>query len=466
MVDYSGIPKPFALTDGIRAEEEDRRMAERRDGSRKAANTAVPRGGTFDVDGDFNVRNGGISTVERGGKMAVQGSMDITDDGQINAVGEGRHRFTREIVKVTASLANRLMTNLWESVTYLQAGLYFNTGGESRGALDPRVVSEDGKSVSTISSVEKLLAGPQVGPNIMARGSYTAGPDFAGIGAKAWDDSINLGGGDGVAGLRGAGSIGVTPWDLGILLTNHTDGPDGIPSGPAIWMRGDLQEGMLRISTRNGVDIEGTFTVNGQPVGGGTWDSITGKPTSFPPAAHSHSISQVTNLQTTLDAKSATTHTHAAATTSTAGFMSAADKTKLNAAAAQRYLFVAGTSLPATVPSAWSNLASNITVPADLFGVGVPYKISVYSAVQVSPAPNLLISLRAVFNGTTPAGAKVNGVQGPNNASVILAADYLVSTSQAVTVNVQAQAPFGGVPRGSGDDAPYFTITATPYQSL
>jgi ferric-dicitrate binding protein FerR (iron transport regulator) len=33
------------------------------------------------------------------------------------------------------------------------------------------------------------------------------------------------------------------------------------------------------------------------------WAGITGKPTSFPPAAHSHAISQVTGLQTALDAK-------------------------------------------------------------------------------------------------------------------------------------------------------------------
>lgn len=33
------------------------------------------------------------------------------------------------------------------------------------------------------------------------------------------------------------------------------------------------------------------------------WAGITGKPTSFPPAAHSHAVSDVTGLQTALDAK-------------------------------------------------------------------------------------------------------------------------------------------------------------------
>lgn len=46
--------------------------------------------------------------------------------------------------------------------------------------------------------------------------------------------------------------------------------------------------------------------------------------------SHTHSIANVTNLQTTLDGKAASLHSHSDATTSVAGFMSAADKTKLN----------------------------------------------------------------------------------------------------------------------------------------
>lgn len=42
----------------------------------------------------------------------------------------------------------------------------------------------------------------------------------------------------------------------------------------------------------------------------GSYDDLTDKPTSFTPSAHSHSISEVTNLQTTLDGKASITHTH------------------------------------------------------------------------------------------------------------------------------------------------------------
>jgi hypothetical protein len=50
--------------------------------------------------------------------------------------------------------------------------------------------------------------------------------------------------------------------------------------------------------------------------GGGTsgptaWADITGKPTTFAPSTHSHAIADTTGLQTALDSKAATTHTHA-----------------------------------------------------------------------------------------------------------------------------------------------------------
>jgi hypothetical protein len=54
--------------------------------------------------------------------------------------------------------------------------------------------------------------------------------------------------------------------------------------------------------------------------------TVTGKANNI----HTHTISDVTNLQTTLDGKSSTSHIHTNATTTTAGFMSNTDKTKLN----------------------------------------------------------------------------------------------------------------------------------------
>lgn len=40
------------------------------------------------------------------------------------------------------------------------------------------------------------------------------------------------------------------------------------------------------------------------------WTSVLNKPTEFTPEAHTHAISDVTNLQTTLNGKAALSHTH------------------------------------------------------------------------------------------------------------------------------------------------------------
>ena len=40
------------------------------------------------------------------------------------------------------------------------------------------------------------------------------------------------------------------------------------------------------------------------------WESITGKPDSFPPSSHEHTISEITGLQDTLDGKASSDHTH------------------------------------------------------------------------------------------------------------------------------------------------------------
>ena len=70
-----------------------------------------------------------------------------------------------------------------------------------------------------------------------------------------------------------------------------------------------------------------------------SWSSITGKPNTFTPSAHTHSASDITSgtlaiaripTGTTSSTVALGNHSHSAATTSAAGFMSAADKIKLN----------------------------------------------------------------------------------------------------------------------------------------
>ena len=110
----------------------------------------------------------------------------------------------------------------------------------------------------------------------------------------------------------------------------------------------------------------------------GSYEDLSNKPTSMTPTAHTHAQSEITGLETALSGKASSTHTHAqsditglatalsgksdtshthtAASTSVAGFMSAADKTKLNGIAANANAY--------THPS--THAASMITGLADV----------------------------------------------------------------------------------------------------
>lgn len=105
----------------------------------------------------------------------------------------------------------------------------------------------------------------------------------------------------------------------------------------------------------------------------GSYDDLSDKPTSMTPTAHTHAQSEITGLETALSGKSNTNHTHAAASTSVAGFMSAADKTKLNGIAANANAYthpsthaasmITGLSDVATSGS-YNDLSNKPTIPA------------------------------------------------------------------------------------------------------
>lgn len=59
-----------------------------------------------------------------------------------------------------------------------------------------------------------------------------------------------------------------------------------------------------------GLSITGDLTVSGLLDATLDWDSVTGKPSTFAPSSHTHAIADVTNLQTTLDGKASTSHSH------------------------------------------------------------------------------------------------------------------------------------------------------------
>lgn len=65
----------------------------------------------------------------------------------------------------------------------------------------------------------------------------------------------------------------------------------------------------MTLKRHNGVDIDVLYPLT-------TWSQILNKPSTFTPTAHTHTISDVTSLQTTLDGKASTSHTHGSLTSS------------------------------------------------------------------------------------------------------------------------------------------------------
>lgn len=363
MTDFTGVPRAFDIRDAKRAREEEARKREQATSARNTSNTAVGSGGRLDIDGgDLSVFNGGNAVVRDGGRFLVQdgGSMDITDDGQINVVGQGQDFFTQEPTTILSSLANRTANNSWIGYDYLQPGLYFSTT-QSRGATDTRVTSSDGIGLELVSAVELLRNSPQAGPNILSKGSARLSPDGVSIGAGAWDDIVNPGGGNGLNGLKGSSFSYFTPSSMSIAVDNYDFSNPAIPQGYAVSIEGTLAEGILRLYGRNGVDLKGPVTVDGAPIGGGAVTSVAGKTGAVTLVKGDIGLSNVdnttdlskpisTDTQTALNGKANSTHTHtttqvtgldtalagkastAVATTSTDGLMSAADKVKLDAA--------------------------------------------------------------------------------------------------------------------------------------
>ena len=103
--------------------------------------------------------------------------------------------------------------------------------------------------------------------------------------------------------IQGADGIDVTRFNR--ILTVRQDWSDiqqeALPSDPEnyeILLRGDADGDLVRVPADSIVNVPTE------------WDDIPDKPATFPPSAHTHAISEVTDLQDELDGKAATVHAH------------------------------------------------------------------------------------------------------------------------------------------------------------
>ena len=95
--------------------------------------------------------------------------------------------------------------------------------------------------------------------------------------------------------------------------------PDPVAEASIVWFNEQLATRAVRfdvaqtLTTQQKTQGRDNLGITGTG-GSAAWADITGKPSTFPPSAHTHAIADVTGLQTALDAKAASSHTQAIST--------------------------------------------------------------------------------------------------------------------------------------------------------
>lgn len=217
---------------------------------------------------------------------------------------------------------------------------------------------------------------------------------------------------------------------------------------------------------------------SGSTAGSAHWDQVdytelTGVPATFPPSTHGHAIADVADLQSTLDGKSNTGHVHADATTSASGYMSVADKTKLNGIATNANNYVHPTTdgshhVPATgTTNNKKVLKSGATAGSEAWGQvdytelsGVPATFPSsphgHAVSDVSGLQTALDSKLSGTGGTVSGNLTVTGdlvVQGSNtviNTQQMEISDPIITLARGNSTGV---VPYAGIKieRGSSD---------------
>lgn len=153
----------------------------------------------------------------------------------------------------------------------------------------------------------------------------------------------------------------------GALIPAGTMVPLWVPAGQRLWARAANANGVLNVTS--GPYFQGAdAAIGGAPVGGGVWGDITG------------TLSNQTDLYAQLAGKAAVGHSHDAATTGAAGFLSAADKAKLDGIEAGATADQTGAEIVAAIDTAlgssgwqtgagtvWGDITGTLSNQTDLY---------------------------------------------------------------------------------------------------
>lgn len=177
-----------------------------------------------------------------------------------------------------------------------------------------------------------------------------------------------------------------------------------------------------------------------------TWGNVTSKPSTYTPATHSHPISEVTNLQSSLDGKSGSGHTHA--------YTDLTGKPDLSvySLTSHSHAFSAVTSPPTTVAgygiTDGTKVVSSINLTAQAANIAtatlyaVPsagfYRISIYititqAATTSSTMPSTTISYTDGNSGTNAHSTTTTATAAGNSVTASFAQTTYVLYAKAST---------------------------------
>lgn len=142
----------------------------------------------------------------------------------------------------------------------------------------------------------------------------------------------------------------------------------------------------------------------------GSYTDLTDKPSSFTPSSHTHAQSEISGLESALSGKAASSHTHASASTTTAGFMSKDDKAKLDGISANANNYSHPSTHPASMITGLSAVATSGSYN-DLSNVPSTFAPSSHTHAQ-SEISGLSTALSGKANSShTHAQSEISGLE-------------------------------------------------------
>lgn len=157
----------------------------------------------------------------------------------------------------------------------------------------------------------------------------------------------------------------------------------------------------------------------------GSYNDLSNKPTTMTPKAHTHAQSDVTGLATALSGKADTGHTHGAASTTTNGFMSKEDKTKLNGIATGANKTTVDTALSASSTNPVQNKVINTALAGKASTSHNHNSAYIAKSLQMTADDgdvevswtnqDVVAKIKALGSGMTTAYASIGTTNNPNS---------------------------------------------------